>query len=607
LFNNRWDLVTLSDDAGTDLLFPLNAGVNTIRLEVTLGELGEVIDRLLASVYRLNEIYREILVITGPSPDALRDYRLHEHLPHVMDAIYLEIALLYQIHEDLTAMVGGERNEHTGLIASLVRQLDIFYTYPTRIPLQLVNFRQNVSALGDTARVLSESQLDIDFIVVSGADASLPIIREGFFVQAIHEIRGFMASFFMDFGTLGDIHDGDRAIEIWIPTGREQASVLKSMIDDSFTPDHNIGVNLKLVGAAAVLPAVVAGIGPDAVLSMPLPDPVNFAMRNAAVDLSQFPGFDEVVQRFAPSAMVPFEFLGGFYALPETQNFSVMFYRTDILADMGISPPQTWQDVNAIMPLLQRNNMSIGIPSVADPLNPDISGFLTQLYQRGGFLYNDDHSRAILDNEAAIAAFEAYTDFFTLMGSPEWFNFPNRFRSGEMPIGFQDFTLFNMLSVFAPEIQGLWNFALMPGYMDAEGNIDHTVPSWGTSAIIFQQGDRQDLAWEFLTWWTSTESQLRFARELESVLGSAARFPTANLEAFSLLPWSTAQLSVLNAQREFTLGTPEVPGGYYVGRHIINAIRRILNDNVDARETLLDFNIVINRELINKRREFGLE
>jgi preprotein translocase subunit SecA len=73
------------------------------------------------------------------------------------------------------------------------------------------------------------------------------------------------------------------------------------------------------------------------------------------------------------------------------------------------------------------------------------------------------------------------------------------------------------------------------------------------------------------------------------------------------LPWSSAQLNILNEQRDWILGTPEVPGGYYVQRHLINAIRRVVNENLDTRETLLDFNIVINRELINKRREFGLE
>jgi hypothetical protein len=201
-----------------------------------------------------------------------------------------------------------------------------------------------------------------------------------------------------------------------------------------------------------------------------------------------------------------------------------------------------------------------------------------------------------------------------------------------MPIIFADFTLFNMLSVFAPEIYGQWDFALMPGYYHGEpvpfagmrsdhdcqrcGDercgvgyrcVHHTVPDWGTAAIMINASQNQDDAWEFLQWWTSTETQLRFGREMESIMGEAARYPTANLEAFQSLPWNSAQLQVLNDQRNWILGTPEVPGGYYVMRQLINVIRRVVSDNLDTRETLLDVNIVINRELINKRREFGLE
>jgi ABC-type glycerol-3-phosphate transport system substrate-binding protein len=240
-------------------------------------------------------------------------------------------------------------------------------------------------------------------------------------------------------------------------------------------------------------------------------------------------------------------------------------------------------------------------------MNPQIGQFITQLYQRGGFLYNDDHSRTILDNEEAIAAFEMFTQFYTHYGAPRIYNFENRFRSGEMPIGFADFTASNMLSVFAPEIAGLWDFALIPGYMNPDGTVNHTVPTWGTAAVINAATDLPLEGWEFLKWWTDAETQLRFGRELESIMGAAARYPTANLEAFRSLTWSSAQLAILEEQRSWTLGTPEIPGGYYVTRHLVNAIRRVVNDDLDTRETLLDFVIVINRELMNKRIEFGLE
>ncbi|MCL1883222.1 MAG: extracellular solute-binding protein [Defluviitaleaceae bacterium] len=620
-FNNSWELITLQDANGNDLLFPMNAGVNTLRMYVTLGDLGEIIDALRASIQRLNIIYREILVLTGPEPDPLRDYRIQVALPHVMDMIYFETGVLYGLLNQMDVFL-GERNEHTGIIAALVSQLDLFFARPNRIPMQLQNFRQNISSAANASRELTEGRLDIDFFYVTGTNAELPRVNENFFTRASHEIRAFAASFTHDFDTIGDFTEGADTIDVWITTGRDQATAMKSMIDDTFTPDSGINVNLRLVAGPAVLPAVVAGIGPDVVLSMMMTEPAQYAFRNAAVDLSRFHDFDKVFDRFHESMWVRMMYTDatghtGFYGMPETQGFNLMFYRHDILEELGFDVPETWNDILAIMPLLQRNNMQIGIPPIGNPMAPDITGFLTQLYQRGGFLYNDDLSRAILDDEEAVNAFEAFTRFFTHFGSPEFFDPATRFRSGEMPIIFGDFTMFNLFSVFAPEIYGLWNFALMPGYDHGEYvyfagrggyyRVHHTVPDWGTSAIMIEQSRMQNESWEFLKWWTDVETQVRFAREMESLMGEAARFPTANLEAFQRLPWNAAQLSVLNEQRNWILGTPEVPGGYYVQRQLVNVIRRVVNDNLDTRETLLDVNIVINRELENKRREFGLE
>jgi hypothetical protein len=100
---------------------------------------------------------------------------------------------------------------------------------------------------------------------------------------------------------------------------------------------------------------------------------------------------------------------------------------------------------------------------------------------------------------------------------------------------------------------------------------------------------------------------VRFGRELESVMGAAARYATANVAAFERLAWGANEMAVLSEQRSWTIGTPEIPGGYYVSRHITNAVRRALNEGEDTRETLLDYSRMINDELIKKRKEFGLE
>jgi len=607
-YNNKWKLVTLGDKNG-DFLFPMKAGTNTIRIQATLGDMGEMLNIMEESVFRLNSIYRKILVLTGPEPDIYRDYRVDVVYPEVIQAMELESRILYKLVDDLTNY-SGERSAQAAVALTLARQLEFFVRRPDRIPRTLVNFKTNISSLGDSLLALSQSQLDIDYIVVSAADAKLPSINENFFVAASHEIRSFFASFFVDYNNLGDFHRKSAdVVNVWILAGRDQSTILKSMIDDTFTPLTGIKVNVKLVAADAVMPAVVAGTGPDMALTIPQGDPVNYAVRNAAVDISQFPDFKEAVKDISPSVIIPFEFNGGIYGLPETQYFHVMFYRKDIFEELNLPIPDTWEELINILPVIQKNNMNVGIPSVATNVqaNIDFSNFLAHLFQRDGRMYNEDNSRTLLDTEVAIEAFDVYTKFFTHYKTPVVYDFVNRFRTGEMPLAFADYTNFNTLEVFAPELRGLWGFSRMPGLLRANGEINRSVSTGTLASMIFSKAKNKDAAWQFMKWWISADTQLRYGRELESIMGAAARYPTANYAAFRRLSWGADQMAVLDEQRKWTVGVPEVPGGYFISRHITNAARKILNEGQDTRETLLDYTLTINDELIKKRKEFGLE
>jgi len=608
VYSNKWNLVTLGDKNGY-FYFPLEAGLNTIRIQATLGGMGEMLNIMEESVFRLNAIYRKILVLTGPEPDIYRDYRVDVVYPEVIEAMKLESKILFKLVDDLTNY-SGERSAQAAVALTLARQLELFVRRPDKIPRTLVNFKTNISSLGDSLLALSQSQLDIDYIVISASDAKLPKIKENFFVAASHEIRSFFASFFVDYNNLGDFHrKAADVINVWILAGRDQSTILKSMIDDTFTPLTGIKVNVKLVAADAVMPAVVAGTGPDMALTVPQGDPVNYAIRSAAVDISKFPDFDEAVKDLSPSVIVPFTFQGGVYGLPETQYFHVMFYRKDIFEELKLPIPDTWDELINILPVIQKNNMNVGVPSVATSIqaNIDFSNFLAHLFQRDGRMYNEDNSRTLLSDEIAIEAFDVYTKFFTHYKTPVVYDFVNRFRTGEMPLAFADYTNFNTLEVFAPELRGLWGFSRMPGLPRGNGVINRSVSTGTLASMIFSNAKNKEAAWQFMKWWISADTQLRYGRELESIMGAAARYPTANYAAFRRLSWGSEQMAVLDEQRKWTVGVPEVPGGYFISRHITNAVRKILNEGQDTRETLLDYTLTINDELIKKRKEFGLE
>ena len=181
-----------------------------------------------------------------------------------------------------------------------------------------------------------------------------------------------------------------------------------------------------------------------------------------------------------------------------------------------------------------------------------------------------------------------------------------------MPIGISAYSTYNTLMVSAPEIRGLWDFTLIPGteYTNPDGTtyIDRSDFITGSATMMIATEDEslKQKSWEFMKWWAKPDTQVRFGREIEALLGSSARYATANKDAFEQLSWSSDDIKVLSEQWDQTVGIREVPGGYYTGRHITNAIRKVINDKDDTRETIIDYSIKINEEIEKKRNEFGL-
>lgn len=610
-YNTGWEMRTLGNAEGTPYRFYLTAGSHTIRLEVTLGEMGPILKRVEGSLFRLNQIYRKLLVLTGVNPDRFRDYNLAGIYPEVIEAMSLESRRLYQLVDD-TVAVTGEKSDRVAVIQTLAVQLETFTENNDRITESFVNFRDNITSLGTAMQNMSESKLDVDLIMITGENARPAPVHETFFQRTLHEIRSCASSFFVDYNALGDKYEDDgEVLEIWITTGRDQSTVLKTMVDDTFTTNTGIRVNVKLVQADAILTAVVAGNGPDIVLSVSGWFAVNYAMRNAVVDLSGFPDYEEVVRPFSASILDPLTYDNGtgkgVYGLPETQNFPLLFYRADIMEELGLPIPQTWEELIAELPTIQGNSLTVAV-NFPDIAVADISVLNSMIFQNGGSIYDAEAKRTLIDSEEAVAAFKQYTSLYNDYGLPVVFDFVSRFRSGEMPLGIASYSIYNTLMVSAPEIRGLWDFTLCPGTRKKDGSIDRTVQTDGLCCLMIATDNEQTRqnAWTFMKWWVSADTQARFGREMESVLGTSARYQTANRDALRQLAWSKTQLRVLEEQLAWTRGFPEIAGGYSTTRHITNAIRRVINTKEDPRETLLNYARTINEEIRIKRREFNL-
>lgn len=605
-FGMKWKMDVLGGEE--PYLFHLTKGRHRIRMLVTLGEMAPLIRTIESSVLQLNEMYRKIVMITSNTPDPYRDYQLEKRIPDMIDVFRKQAETIRSV-ADYLEQTTGERSDKVAVLHTMVRQLEEMVEHPETVARRLNSFKINVGALGTWLLTVREQPLTLDYLVVYAPGQKLPRAEATIWEKIRHEIGSLIASYTEDYDSIGNIGGGDRSITVWVTTGRDQAQVLKGLIDDYFTPETNISVKLRLVPANILLPATLAGEGPDVAMQVGEEVPVNYAMRSAAVDLSAFPDFAEVASRFRESALVPYRYNGGVYALPEQQTFPVLFYRKDILEELGLTPPKTWDDVYHVISVLQKKNMEFYLP-IENTLNnanlvPNAT-FAMLLYQNGGQFYQDDQKRSALDSDIAMDVFRRWTQFYTSYKFPLTADFPNRFRTGEMPIGIADYTMYNLLTVFAPEIKGLWDFTLVPGTVREDGTIHHEVASHTTAVMMLRNAKDKEAAWEFMKWWTDKDTQIMYGREMEALMGEAARYPTANVEALAELPWPVKDYQNLESQWKWVRGIPQVPGGYFTGRHLDNAFRRVVNANENPREALSDYVLYINEEIAIKRKEFNL-
>jgi ABC-type glycerol-3-phosphate transport system substrate-binding protein len=608
-YSPDWQTRVLGTSENDPYLFHLEKGTHRLRMTVTLGDIAPLLRTVESSVLELNDMYRKILMITSNKPDPLRDYQLENRIPEMNEVFKRQADTLRSV-ADYLEKATGEQSDKVAVLHAMVVQLEDMAARPETVPKRLDTFKINVGGLGTWILSVREQPITLDYLLVSSPNQEMPKAEATLIEQMKHELGAYVASYTEDYDSIGNVKQNKDYITVWITTGRDQAQVLKGLIDDSFTPETDISVQLRLVPPNILLPATLAGEGPDVAMQMGEDIPVNYAMRNAAADLTGFSDFEQVASRFRASGLTPYQFNSGVYALPEQQHFPMLFYRKDILNELGLEPPKTWQDVYNAISVLQKHNMEFYLP-IEDATNnanmvPNAT-FAMLLYQNDGEFYSDDQKESALNSETSMDAFKRWTQFYTNYKFPLKADFPNRFRTGEMPIGIADYTTYNMLTVMAPEIRNLWDFTIVPGTQLEDGSIRHEVASATSAVMMLENAKNREAAWMFMKWWTDKQTQIEYGREMEGLMGAAARYPTANIEALEQLPWPVKDYQNLKKQWEWVEGIPQVPGGYFTGRHLDNAFRKVVNANENPREALADYVLYIDDEIELKRKEFNLK
>ncbi len=611
-YDDDWCAVTAEDENGDPAYFYLDAGKHTITLECIPGDIGESMRKLDGIVYEANQYYMQILMITGPSPDKYTDYNVHKEIPELLDKfqqLSMQLRKERGVIEDLAGIEGSEA-------AALDRLADVFdkcIKRPYKIPDYIGSIKDNVSAVSSWMRQYRSQPLEIDFIEIVPAENKPTSVKKNFFKSLAFSTKALWGSFFEDYTVLSDVTEN--SINVWVGIGRDQTNVIKQMTDSQFSTEYDIDVSVNLV-QGTIMEAVLAGKGPDVAMFIGGEFPINLAIRGLIQPVNNLPGYDEVAARFQENATVMYTYDGDVYGVPITQTFPMMFYRKDMLAEVGVSePPATWDELIDILPALQRKYMQPGLVlpgnvngTAVSPATESGHTFALLMLQTGTNYYNDNQTATNFDSQAAVDAFATWTDFYNVYKFDQTYDAFTRFRTGEAPIVIQNYcTFYNQLNTAAPEIKGLWDFAPVPGTMQADGTVSNAANSNGSGAIILRDCKNVDAAWTYIKWFTEADTLVEYGQNVEGVMGPLGRFESANMEALEKLNWSKNDLEKILSQMNQLEEIPIVPSAYVVTRSIMNAFRAVVNDKDNARETLRLYNIDINNEITRKRENLGLD
>lgn len=606
-YTSDWKIETLQSN-GKPINFWLKKGKNILGIETTCGIYEKSILEISDMIQEINDLALQIRKIVGFNPDRYVEWDIESYFPGIKEKLknYRE---RLGIDRKFVLSLNGPNFEVEPNFDYAINLINSFIEDPNSIPRRIEQLNGNIASIVTelTAIVnkLKSQPLLLDQIIIYSGDKQPEFKKASIFKRFFEWTKRFIYSFKIEDNQKTE---DERTITVWVNRPRTYLDIIQRLIDEDFYRRTGINVKLSLINnEQKLILAYTAGKSPDIAIGISNWLPFELGIRGALLDLRKFEDFNQVIKNFTPGAFIPYIYENKCFALPETQDFYVLFYRKDIIEKLGLSIPQTWDDVKLLMPELQRYGMSFYIPLSG------VSGFKPWLatapfiFQANGKLYSDDGLRTAIDDENTIKALKLMTDLFKIYGlALQVPNFFEHFRSGTIPMGVSNLSTYIQLMIAAPELKGLWNIALAPGMLDEKtGQILRWAPGSAQSVVIFNTTKDEEAAWEFIKWWTSERIQTRFAKLLELTYGKEFLWITANLKAFENISIPIEDRKVILEQWKWLKEVPKTPASYMLEREISNIWSKVVFNNVNLRVAVEDSVNIINREIERKLTEFG--
>jgi len=607
-YSRRFENHTLQNSNKTPFSIFLEAGINEITLIVNSEPIMPIVENLAIVREEIRSLSLDIRQLTGGQVDPNRDWEIDEFIPDIAQMFTSWINRIEESLGQLQTVYSASQESNAELeLQLIIDSLARLATDPNALPSRMAQLSEGATSvtqmIGSLEQTLQHQPLFLNAIHLHATEDELPVATTTW----MRRLNSAMSQFWASFSLADNSPDATEELDIWVGRSQFHVELMQNMADSLFTPATGINVRFSVMpNDQKLILANAAGEQPDLALGIANWLPYQMALRGAAADLTQFDGFEEVIANFSSGAFLPLMIDGGLYGIPETQDFYVLFYRDDLLNQLGITVPDTWEDVVGILPELQRQGLNFFAPLSGPSASKPFMFTAPFFYQFGGDVHAPDALTTAINTEESLQAMRFMTDLYMVYSLPlQVANFYNDFRYGGLPIGISNFETYLQLTVAAPEIAGAWNIALHPGIADNTGNVARWATGSAQSAMILGDSNRQEAAWEFLQWWLATETQIAYSNNLMTLFGPEFIWNSANLEAFAQLPIPLEHREVILAQWEHLREVPLTPASYIIEREISNAWNARVFDGANLRSTIDAAVIRINREIRRRMEEFG--
>lgn len=602
----------------------LTAGDHTLGMYVEMPQMQETIAQVERIMDDLQDVGLSLQQVAGSDADNTRTWEIEKYIPGVtqrLTDIQEELEVLYSCLEE---QYGDEpaSSQNLKLAADILAQV---LKEPERLPTRTqdinVGSSSATSYLAELINGWKNQGLSLERIYLTGEDADLPNPNGDFFTNLINSIKKFFHSLFSkDSGYTTASTNDETVLSVWVNRSVQYVEMIQTLCDSRYEGYTDANGN-KITVQFSVMPdegklllANASNTGPDVALGVSGDRPYQLALRGAIYPLTEFADFAEYVEgKFLNEAFEPFIYDDDIYAMPETQQFHVLMYRTDIMDRLGLEIPKTWENVANMMPALRRNGMNFYMPLSSQTGTKSVENIAVFLWQAAAAkgedpsysLYSADGIHTTLNNETNIEAFQLLTDLYLLYGLQNNMpSFYNNFRYGVSPIGIGNFSNYVQMLYAAPEIADDWAIAPVPGFEAADGTVYNQMTTIGSSAIIMEDSSKKEAAWDFIKWWLSDETQSEFAQTLQSKFGSAYIWNSANVNAFAELAIPEDDRAVILEQWKHTENIRHTPASYMLERSLSDAWYNVVNKHIPVRRALNEAAVNTQQELTIKLQEF---